>query len=78
MFVALLVALGVTALVAVGMMLVSLQRSARLTIARGLVSAGLGLGVVAAVATGVLALSAQPAQAAAPVSSVVDLQLPTR
>jgi hypothetical protein len=78
MFVALLVALGVTALVAVGMMLVSLQRSARLTIARALVSVGLGLGVVAVVATGVLALSAQPAQAVAPVSSVVDLQLPTR
>ncbi|GAA2087298.1 hypothetical protein GCM10009840_26490 [Pseudolysinimonas kribbensis] len=78
MFVALLVALGVTALVAVAMMLVALQRSARLTIARGLVSLGLCLGVVAVVATGVLALSSQPAQAAAPVSTVVDLQLPTR
>jgi hypothetical protein len=78
MFVALLVALGATALVAIGMMLVALRRNARLTIARGLVSLGLGLGVVAVVATGVLALSAQPAQAAAPVNSVVDLQLPTR
>lgn len=79
MFVALIVALSVTALVAVGMMLVTLRRSARLTVARGLASAALGVGVVAAAATGVLALSAQPAQAAAPVTSTsADLQLPTR
>ena len=48
MFVALLVAAGVTALVAVGMMLASLKRSRRLTVPRGLASAALGVGIVAA------------------------------
>jgi len=79
MFVALLVAAGVTALVAVAMMLVTLRRSARLTLVRGLASAAMGVGIVAAAAIGVVAVSAQPAQAAetrAPV--VADLQLPTR
>jgi hypothetical protein len=79
MFVALLVAVGVTALVAVVMMLVTLQRSARLTLGRGFASAALGVGIVAAAAVGVVAVSAQPAQAAAPHGPVVaDLQLPTR
>lgn len=79
MFVALLVAAGATALVAVVMMLVALQRSARLTIARGFASAALGVGIVAAAAGGIVAVSAQPAQAAAPRGAVVaDLQLPTR
>jgi len=79
MFVALLVAVGVTALVAVGMMLASLKRSRRLTVPRGLASAALGIGIVAAAAVGVVAVSA-PAQAAAhPTGPVVtDLQLPTR
>jgi hypothetical protein len=79
MFVALIVAVGVTALVAVAMMLVTLARSARLTVARGLASAALVLGVLATASVGVVALSAQPAQAAAPTGHVVtDLQLPTR
>ena len=79
MFVALLVAAGVTALVAVGMMLASLKRSRRLTVPRGLASAALGVGIVAAAAVGVVAVSA-PAQAAPqPTGPVVtDLQLPTR
>ena len=79
MFVALLVAAGVTALVAVVMMLVTLQRSAQLTLVRGFASAALGVGIVAAAAVGVVAVSAEPAQAApAPGPAVVDLQLPTR
>jgi hypothetical protein len=79
MFVALLVAGGVTALVAVGMMLVTLRRSARLTVMRGLASAAMGVGIVAAASLGVVAVSAQPAQAVAPHGPVVaDLQLPTR
>jgi predicted MFS family arabinose efflux permease len=78
MFVALLVAVGVTALVAVVMMLVTLQRSARLTVVRGLASAAMGVGIVAAAAVGVVAVSA-PAEAATPHGPVVtDLQLPTR
>jgi hypothetical protein len=79
MFVALIFAVGVTALVAIVMMLVTLRRSARLTIARGMASAALGIGVVAAAALGIVAVSAQPAQAAAPHGVVVDdLQLPTK
>jgi len=78
MFAALIVALGATALVAVGMMTVTLGRSSRLTVGRGVASAALALGVVVAATTGVLALSAQPAQAAAPTISTIDLQLPTR
>ncbi|MGN6324671.1 hypothetical protein [Pseudolysinimonas sp.] len=79
MFVALLVAAGATALVAVVMMLVTLQRSARLTLVRGFASAALGVGIVAAAAVGVVAVSAAPAEAAAPHGPVIaDLQLPTR
>jgi hypothetical protein len=79
MFVALIFAVGVTALVAIVMMLVTLRRSARLTIGRGLASAALGVGVVAAAALGIVSVSAQPAQAAAPHGQVVtDLQLPTK
>ena len=79
MFVALIIAVGVTALVAVAMMLVTLRRSARLTLARGMASAALAFAVVIIAVGGVVAASAQPAQAAAPSGPVVtDLQLPTR
>jgi hypothetical protein len=79
MFVALIIAVGVTALVAVAMMLVTLRRSARLTLARGMASAALAVAVIIIAAGGVVAASAQPAQAAAPSAPVVtDLQLPTR
>ena len=81
MFVALILAAGVTALVAVGMMLVSLSRNARLTIGRGLLSGVMAVGVVAASVTGIVAVSAQPAQAQPADrtgAQIVDLQLPTR
>ncbi len=79
MFVALIVALGATALVALAMMLVTLRRSARLTVARGMASGALALGVLAAAATGIVAVSTQSAEAAAPSAPLVaDLQLPTR
>jgi hypothetical protein len=80
MFVALIIAVGVTALVAVAMMLVSLQRTARLTVVRGLASAALGIGIVAVAALGIVSVSAQPAQAAPHLSGpvVTDLQLPTK
>jgi len=77
MFVALILAAGVTALVAVGMMLVALLRSRRLTLGRSMLGAALAVGVVAASATGIVAVSAQPAQAA-PAPMITDLQLPTR
>lgn len=78
MFVALIFALGVTALVAIVMMLVTLSRSARLTLGRGIASLALGAGVVATAALGIVAVSAQPAQASPTHGPVVaDLQLPT-
>lgn len=78
MFVALIFAVGVTALVAIVMMLVALRRSAHLTLGRTLAGLALGAGVVASAALGIVAVSAQPAQAAAPHGPVVtDLQLPT-
>ncbi len=84
---AVILAGGVTALVAVGMMLVSLHRSARLTVRRTPLSIALGIGVIAIAGVGVAAVSAAPAQAAAtttqnPVTDTgagtsPDLQLPT-
>lgn len=80
-----IVAAGITALVALGWMVVLLHRSARLTVVRGVLSASLALGVVAVAAAGVLALSPASAQAAPKVANsyvVVeheewDIQLPT-
>jgi multisubunit Na+/H+ antiporter MnhB subunit len=83
---AVIVAAGVTALVALGMTMFTLHRSARLTVLRALGTAGLGLLVVAAAAIGVLTVSPASAQAApgdtAPAVSTtvdddLDLQLPT-
>ncbi len=77
---------GVTALVAIGMMILSLRRSARLTAARGALSLALGVGVIAIAGFGVAAVSAQPAQAAPdrsgpavvqPTVVAPELQLPT-
>lgn len=64
LFAAVIVAAGVTALVALGMMLFGMHRSARLTALRGLATAGLGLGVVSIAVAGVLAVSPASAQAA--------------
>jgi hypothetical protein len=74
---------GVTALVAIVMMVVRQHRAAQLTASRGVLSASLGLGVMALVGLGIVALSPVAAQASVtPVSStvstsVVDVQLPT-
>ncbi|WP_395640555.1 hypothetical protein [Pseudolysinimonas sp.] len=84
LFAAVIVAAGVTALVALGLMLFGMHRSARLTVLRGLATAGLGLGVVTIAIGGVVAVSPTSAQAAPEqsgptyvVSSDDDLQLPT-
>jgi hypothetical protein len=80
---ALILAGGVTALVAIVMMVVRQHRAAQLTAGRGVLSASLGLGIVALVGLGIVALSPIAAQASVtPVSStsgssVVDVQLPT-
>lgn len=63
LFAAVIVAAGATALVALGMMLLGMHRSARLTVLRGLATAGLGLGVVSIAVGGVLAVSPTSAQA---------------
>ncbi len=60
---AVILAGGVTALVAIGMMILSLHRSARLNVVRGALSLALVVGVIAIPGFGVVALSAQPAQA---------------
>ena len=79
---AILLAGGVTAVVAIAMMVVKQHRAARLTASRGLLSAALGLSVLALAGLGIVALSPVSAQAVVPVSSttttVVDVQLPTR
>jgi hypothetical protein len=84
---ALLLAGGVTVVVAIAMAIVSQHRAARLTASRGVLSVTLGLGVLALVGLGIVAISPAPVQAVVPVSSVsssgvssngVDLQLPTR
>lgn len=84
LFAAVIIAAGVTALVALGMMLYGMHRTSRLTALRGLATAGLGLGVVAIAVGGVLAVSPSAAHAApeqAPPTYVVtpddDIQLPT-
>ena len=84
---AVILAGGVTALVAVAMMLFSLHRSARLTVRRTAASIALGIGVIAIAGVGVAAVSAAPAQAAVttvqnPVTDTgagasPDIQLPT-
>lgn len=81
---AVLVAAGVTALVAIGMLLAHVARRSGVTLRHALASAAAGLGIVTAVVVGVLAASPQSAAAeaepAAPVyvvSSDADAQLPT-
>jgi formate hydrogenlyase subunit 3/multisubunit Na+/H+ antiporter MnhD subunit len=85
LFAAIIVAAGVTALVALGMMVFGMYRSSRLTALRALGTAGLALGVVSIAVGGVLAVSPSPAQAAPEqagptyvvTSDEVDTQLPT-
>jgi len=87
LFAAVIVAAGATALAALGMMLLGMHRSARLTAVRTLATLGLGLGVVTVAIGGVLAVSPASAQAAPDdsgptylVTSVddgLDIQLPT-
>lgn len=82
---AVIVAAGVTALVALGMMLFGMHRHARLTALRGLATGGLALGVITIAIGGVLAVSPSSAQAAPEPSGATyvistgepDLQLPT-
>jgi len=82
---AVILAGGVTALVAIAMMVVRQYRAAQLTPGRGVLSVSLGLGIMALAGLGIVALSPVAAQAAVtPVSStssvgtsVVDVQLPT-
>lgn len=83
---ALIVAAAVTALVALGMMMLALHRRARLTIVKSGASLLAGLAVVAIAVVGVVAVSPSGAQAVtsevpavtvdAP-DQVTDLQLPT-
>lgn len=84
---AILLAGGVTVVIAIAMMVVKQHRAARLTASRGVLSATLGLSVLALAGLSIVALSpvsaqAGPAQAVVPVSSttssVSDVQLPTR
>jgi hypothetical protein len=85
LFAAVIVAAGVTALVALGMMLFGMHRSSRLTALRGLATAGLALAVVSVAIGGVLAVSPTSAQAAPDqtgptyvvTSDEADTQLPT-
>jgi hypothetical protein len=85
LFAAVIVAAGVTALVALGLMLFGMQRSGRLNVLRSLATAGLGLGVVAIAIGGVLAVSPTSAQASTDTtgptyvvsSDEPDIQLPT-
>lgn len=85
LFAAAIVAAGVTALVALVMMLLGMRRTSRLTLLSGLATAGLALGVVSIAVGGVVAVSSGSAEAApepAGPSYVVssdeaDMQLPT-
>lgn len=85
LFAAVIVAAGITALVALGMMLFGMHRSSRLTALRGIATAGLALGVVSIAVGGVLAVSPTSAQAAPDqtgptyvvTSGEADIQLPT-
>lgn len=82
---AVIVAASATALVAIGMMIVALRRSRRLSGIAGVATAGLALGVVSIAVGGVVAVSPAAAHAAPDeaspyvvVSSTdVDSQLPT-
>ena len=83
---AFIVATAVTALVALGMMMLALHRRARLTIVKSGASVLVGLAVVAIAVVGVVAVSPDGAQAvpdgvpAATVDApdqITDLQLPT-
>lgn len=82
---AVILAGGVTAVVAIAMTLVRQYRAAQLTPGRGALSVTLGLGIMALAGLGVVALSPVAAQASVtPVSSTssstsggVDMQLPT-
>ena len=83
---AFIVATAVTALAALGMMMLALHRRARLTIVKSGASVFAGLAVVAIAVLGVVAVSPSGAQAAtdqAPAVTVdtpgeiTDLQLPT-
>jgi hypothetical protein len=85
LFAAVIVAGGVTALVALGMMLFGMHRHSRLTALRGLATGGLALATVAVAVAGVLAVSPSSAQAAPEqtgptyvvTSDEPDVQLPT-
>jgi hypothetical protein len=84
---AVILAGGITALVAIAMMVVRQYRTAQLTAGRGMLSVSLGLGIMALAALGVVALSPVAAEASVSPSSstststssssVVDVQLPT-
>lgn len=78
---AVILAGGVTALVAIAMMVVRQYRTAQLTAGRGMLSVSLGLGIMALAALGIVALSPVAAEASvspsSSTSSVVDVQLPT-
>jgi NADH:ubiquinone oxidoreductase subunit 6 (subunit J) len=78
---AVILAGGVTALVAIVMMVVRQYRASQLTAGRGALSVSLGIGIMALAGLGIVALSPVAAQASTPTStttsSVVDVQLPT-
>lgn len=84
---AILLAGGVTAVVAIAMTIVKQHRGAQLTAGRGALSVSLALGVLALAGLGIVALSPVSAEAGVvPVSSTsstvssadsVDVQLPT-
>jgi hypothetical protein len=84
-FAAVIVAAGVTALVALGLMLFGMQRTGRLNVLRSLATAGLSLGVIAIAVGGVVAVSPSSAQAIEDPTGVTyvvttdgpDIQLPT-
>ena len=78
---AVILAGGVTALVAIVMTVVRQYRAAQLTAGRGALSVSLGVGIMVLAGLGIVALSPVAAQASvAPTggsTSVVDVQLPT-
>ena len=88
---AVIFAAAVTALVALGLMLLGLHRNARLTIAHGLATGALALGVIGIAVLCIVASSPEPAQATSDQSPTIlttdtedeglvdgeDIQLPT-
>ena len=81
---ALILAGGVTALVALVMTVISLARIGRLDLRQAVLSAALGLAVVAVATIGIVAVSPSSAQAASPSAPTIlvddstsGLQLPT-